>query len=217
MLSNNLKIKMNNLPIKVGITGGMGSGKSHISRIFEDLGYRVFDCDTEAKYIMTHNDEVINEIFNVVGSDSYYKNFDSYNNVVWKLNKPALSKFLFHDKINATKINTIVHPPLAVHFNEWANKIDDKIVFVESAILFESGFNKLVDMILFVYADENMRVNRCVKRDGTSKEDVLRRIRIQEQQDKLIEYSDYIIYNNNNSDLGGQVNGFFKYVSKSFL
>lgn len=211
MLLNRMRNKMNKKTIKVGITGGIGSGKSFVAQILCERGYKVFDCDYYAKWLMTHDNIIINDILLNVGNDAYLTSEDKYGDVILQLNKNRLSEFIFHDK-NST-INKIVHPRIAELFEKWVNEQVEDIVFIESAILFDSGFDKLVDFSVMVYANNSVRLTRIRKRDGMPEERVLERMNSQMNQDEVRNKSDFVIYNNGDDDLYLQISNLLRFLN----
>ena len=183
--------------IKVGITGGIGSGKSLICDIVRGEGFPVFNCDIEAKNLMIEDEIVVEDISQVVGQNAYYFKNDKDGVKVRCINKTAVANFLFQNDNNAQIINSIVHPRLEMKFNKWADGwygVAD-MIFMEAAILFESGFDRFVDEVILVCANRETRINRVVKRDKTTRELVVKRMMRQERQDDLIKRVKHIIYN----------------------
>ena len=206
--------------MKVGLTGGIGSGKSFVARLLRDKGFLVFDCDEQAKRLMVQDDIVVRLITDAVGDDAYIYDEDgglqdsgelsafagkSLPRSGRILNKKAVAAFLFKSPDNAAVINGIVHPRLASVFKDWADRSQAELVFMESAILFESGFNALVDRTVCVVADERLRIQRAADRDNARYDDVVRRVRLQDSQDKIMMRSDFVLYNNVNDNLQEQV------------
>jgi len=191
--------------IKIGITGGMGSGKSFVSNVLRQKGYIVFDCDKEAKILMTHNEQIIKSIKNIIGEDAYIKEKDEDGNDILTLNKQLIANFIFSNIQNRNKINMIVHQALSLFLKQWAFNINETIVFIESAILFESGFNTLVDITVMVYADEKLRINRCLNRNKTDVDKIKKRINTQMDQKMLANKVDYILLNNEYIDIEKQI------------
>lgn len=181
--------------MKVGITGGIGSGKSYVSNILRCMGYPVYDCDSAAKHIMTADADVRKSLIEVIGAEAYTPH--------GTVNKQAVAAFLFADEANAKKINAIVHPAVREDFLRWAEGKD--LCFMESAILFESGFDALVDKCVLVTAPIDVRVQRTMQRDGHSEQDVLRRINAQLDEDTLRQKSNFVIDNDGAKNLSVQI------------
>lgn len=157
--------------IKIGITGGIGSGKSVVSRLLEMMGIPVYVSDIEAKRI-THTNEVLRrELCTLVGPDVFQNG---------ELNRPLLASYLFGDSQHAKEVNAIIHPKVKEDFRQWTlRKGDIGIVGMESAILLEAGFKEEVDFVVMVYAPLEVRVVRAMKRDHSSKELIMKRIEAQ--------------------------------------
>lgn len=183
--------------VKVGITGGIGSGKSVVSRILEHLGYPVYISDDRAKDLMVTDPYIISSLKKTLGENAYI------NGV---LNKECIASFLFASPDNAQIINAIIHPRVRADFEKWCGKHSDKkLVGLESAILFEAKFGDAVDKTVLVYAPEDLRISRAMLRDNVSEELILRRIRAQVSDEWKREQADYIIYNDNMKALLPQV------------
>ncbi|MGE0078043.1 MAG: dephospho-CoA kinase [Bacteroidales bacterium] len=185
------------MTLRVGITGGIGSGKSTVCSIIETLGYPVYYADLEAKKISETDADVIAAISELFGQDIY---------VSGKLDRKRLALRVFNDKNLLVGLNSIIHPAVAKYFNEWANRnSQNSIVFEEAAILFESGANKLLDKSILVTAPIDVRIKRVVERDGVTKDDVKQRMANQFSEEKLMELVDFVIYNDGVSLLLPQV------------
>ncbi|MEG2151225.1 MAG: dephospho-CoA kinase [Bacteroidaceae bacterium] len=185
------------MAIKIGITGGIGSGKSVVSRLLDIMGIPVYLSDVEAKRL-TQSDEIIKqELIALLGTEIYQDGM---------LNKPLLASYLFGNTNRATQINAIVHPRVKADFGRWIlAHSQDKIVAMESAILIESGFANEVDYIVMVYAPLNLRIKRAVKRDLSTKELITRRIKQQMNDEDKIGYAQFVIKNDDYTPLIPQV------------
>lgn len=172
---------------RFGLVGGIGSGKSTIAKMFEELGVPVYYSDDEAKRLM-NDDEIINTELRTLFGDAIY-------NKSGKLDKKKLAEIIFNDKELLEKVNSIVHPIVRQDFEEWCEEQTTNYVLQESAILFETGSYKKLDGIILVHATENERVGRVMKRDRCDKESVLSRIKNQWKDEQRLEAADYIIYN----------------------
>ena len=211
----------------IGITGGIGSGKSYVVSLLKNKGFECFDCDTVAKTLMISDPIVIQQICCCVGLNAYNRpdvnnpdkdfslKFDNTSNWFegWTLNKSVVSEFLFKNKENKKAINDIVHPAVARFFLEWAKQRQGRDVFLESAILFESGFNRFVDFIILVTANENIRIKRTMLRDQLSYESVIKKIKHQANQEVISKKADYIIYNNGTENILEQIDDFIKLLN----
>lgn len=182
--------------IKVGLTGGIGSGKSLVSEIFFKLGIPVFNADNEAKIILNQNTDVINSIKSTFGN-VYIGN---------EINKKKIASIIFNDQDALKKINSIVHPKVHEYFHTWITENNDaKYIIEEAAILFESNAYKDMDITINVHADELIRINRVLKRDKTTIEAIKSRIKNQLNDEDRIKIADYTIYNNGDKPLLQQV------------
>lgn len=189
----------NNRLIKIGVTGGIGSGKSFLSSMLKERGIPVFDSDTEAKKLMLTDVFIISSLKSLLGEDVY---------TGCKLNKPLLASYIFSSADNAAKINSIVHPRVKKAFLSWADERfsgGDRVVAIESAILFESGFSDVVDKIVTVVAPIDVRVSRVMSRDSTTRDKVMERINSQMGDDEKISKSDFIIENDGRKPLNEQI------------
>jgi dephospho-CoA kinase len=173
--------------ISVGIAGGIGSGKSMVSNILEAMGYPVYNADLEARNIVDTNNEVIEQIKSLFGSAIFIEG---------KLDRAKVSKLVFNDKNLLQGLNSIVHPAVAHHFNEWKqSNANVKIVFKEAAILFESGAYKQVDKVVVVVAPQQLRIDRVCQRDGVTPEQVIQRMANQLSDEELVAKSNYVLIN----------------------
>jgi len=175
--------------MRLGVTGGIGSGKTSVCRVFNTLGIPVFSADPEARRIMESDPAVIEGINAVAGRDLYPAGM---------LDKMVLAKLIFNDPEKLKKVNSLVHPVVFRAFTEWTEVQSAPYVIMEAAILFESGGNKLVDKVLSVLAPEKERVERVMHRNMLSREQVMERMRNQISDEKRIELSDYLIFNSEN-------------------
>lgn len=181
-----------NVVLTIGITGGIGSGKSYVAKMLaERFGIPVYDCDREAKRLMAESEEIRSQLVGLVGPEVYGAS---------GLNRQHLADYLFADPEHARNVNAIVHPTVLKDFSAWAEKQTKPVVALESAILYESGFYKHVDYILFVDAPEDVRLRRAMQRDTATEAQVVARMKMQqtEQSRKL---ADFIVDNSTDSDL----------------
>lgn len=171
----------------VGITGGIGSGKTTVCEIFEHLGVPVYYADTRAKELMANDGKLKAKIIQAFGEKAY---------VDGNLDRQYLAKIVFDSKQKLSVLNGLVHPAVADDFDEWleAHK-SAPYVLKEAAILFESGAYQNVDVSVLVIAPEELRIKRVMQRDGTSREQVLQRIKNQWNQERKEKLADYIITN----------------------
>lgn len=182
----------------IGITGGMGTGKSTVCEIFNSLGILIYNADSRAKFLMENNASLIQEIKFNFGEKVY----DDKN----KLNKKLMSELVFDNESKLLLLNSLVHPVVFADFKEWLIKHElHSYVIKEAAIMFESGSNKENDFNIVVSSPLELRINRIMKRDSITKEQILSRINHQIPQEELIELCDFEINNSENSFLIPQV------------
>ena len=175
--------------IKVGLTGGIGSGKSHISKIFCRLGVPIYDSDSATKELYQTNQQLKNELICAFGEQTYDAN--------GVLNRKYLGELVFSDKNNLELINEIVHPEVKLDFEKWLMKNSEAhYIIKEAAILIESKAYLQLDKIIVVSAPINLRINRVMKRDNTTKSEVNKRIKNQLPEKELLSYADYVVINN---------------------
>jgi dephospho-CoA kinase len=170
----------------IGLTGGIGSGKTMVAEYFKSLGIPVFIADEEAKKLMI-SDDIINALSNEFGKEILENGF---------LNREKLAQLVFNNPKKLQKLNSIVHPEVKKHFDNWVEK--HKIypfIVKEAAILFESGSYKYCDTIITVTAPLETRLQRVMKRDKTDIESVLKRIENQWTDEQRIAKSNYVIHN----------------------
>lgn len=170
----------------IGLTGGIGSGKSSIMQLFENKGVEVYYADREAKRIMQQHNKVITQIIRYFGEESYIDGV---------LNTKHIAAQVFVNPNKLQHLNSIVHPEVQHHFKQFLNKSKAPFVVYENAILFENGFDKNCDYILTVTAPLALRIQRVMKRDGVSEEQVKQRVQNQWSDEDKITKSDFVIEN----------------------
>jgi dephospho-CoA kinase len=175
--------------LKIGISGGIGSGKTVVCRIFKLLGIPVFNADQVAKDLWDNNSLVKEKLIQLFGPDIYIEN--------QRVDRKKLASLIFNDDLLLQKINEIIHPVIDEEFLSWVENQNSPYVLAEAAILFESGFYKLMDYNILVAADEELRIKRVMKRDSVSREKVLLRINKQWDDTKKSRLADLVIFNNN--------------------
>lgn len=171
----------------VGLTGGIGSGKTTIAKWFSEQGIPVYNSDNEAKRLMNESSEIREELIQLFGEDAYLNN---------ELNRKFISSKVFENKDLLEQLNQIVHPAVFKDFKTWIQNQNAPFIVKEAAILFESGSYHDCDYIVSVIADEEIRIQRVMERDGISNEQVLSRIKNQWTDELRIVNSDFIIRNN---------------------
>jgi dephospho-CoA kinase len=177
---------------KVGITGGIGSGKSTVSRILAECGVAVYTSDDRAKELMASSPELCTKIISSFGEEAY---------VDGALNREYLAKSIFTNPEALATLNSIVHPAVMDDFDRWAEQQEGNYVVLESAILFEAKLDRRVDVVVSVLAPEELRIERAMQRDGASREAIVRRIANQISDDERTERSKYAIVNISLDDL----------------
>lgn len=176
--------------IKVGITGGIGSGKSTVCKVFKVMGIPVFEADTVAKQLMTTDPEIRRQLIQVFGAVVYLPD--------QSIDRKYLAGLVFNSPSLLSKLNSIVHPAVLKEFDEWCLTKQTTYILHEAAILFESGFYKLMDQIIAVVANEDERIQRVMKRDGATIELVRQRMKNQLSDAERIKLADFVISNNDN-------------------
>jgi dephospho-CoA kinase len=177
---------MNN-PYLVGITGGIGAGKSIVSNIFAVLGAPVYDADSRAKWLMENDQDLVLKIKQRFGDESYENN---------KLNRIYLAAQVFTNQEQLQILNNLVHPAVATDFRDWSHVQNTNYVIKEAALLIESGSYKDLNTLIVVTAPENLRLSRIIARDSHRTEKDVRNIMNQQLSDaERVELADYIIAN----------------------
>ena len=174
--------------VKVGLTGGIGSGKTTVSNFLLDYGIPVYNSDSKGKTLMNTNLELKKNIVSIFGERVYDNGI---------LNTNLLSSIVFNDSSKIEQLNNLVHPKVAQDFNQWVGKNNNKPILVkEAAILIESGAYLNMDKIILVVSEKSTRINRVSKRDNSDLESIEKRINLQLTDNEKIKYADYIIENN---------------------
>jgi len=176
----------NKKTIIIGITGGIGSGKTTAAKYFEKLGFPIYNSDVRAKNIQNNHPEVIQEIKNIFGDEAYTAD---------GMNRTYIASQTFNNKEKLMQLNAVVHPAVFEDFKTWINQQDAKFVMKEAAILIESGSYKDCDIIISVVADKEIRIQRTIERDQLTREEILKRIENQLSDEERKDYSDFIIDN----------------------
>lgn len=192
--------------LKVGLTGGIGSGKTTVSEVFHSLGIPVYNSDKRAKYLMENDPSLRVAIIQYFGEESYRSE---------GLNRLYLSEQVFSDKSKLQKLNSIVHPVVGNDFAVWCKNQSAPFVLKEAAILIESGAYKGLDKIIVVTASENVRMERVMERDGVKASEVRDRINNQMTDSERLQYADFIIDNDGIQMLISQVKEVFNKLNDS--
>lgn len=192
---------------KIGLTGGIGSGKSFIANIFEKLDVAVYYSDTEAKRLMNEHDGIRKALISLFGYEVYTEENT--------LNRNYLANKIFANKKLIASVNAIVHPVVRTDFNEWAEKQHGQYVLQESAILFEIGAYKLLNATILVVAPDELRIKRATQRDSVPPEEIMKRMNNQANQQELVKKADFIIYNNEKDMLLPQIIAIHQEIMKN--
>jgi dephospho-CoA kinase len=182
--------------IKIGLTGGIGSGKSTVASLFEVLGVPVYVADTESRRLSNTSPSIRDGLIRLFGPAIYTPE---------GVDRKRLASLIFSDSECLSRVNAIIHPEVHRDFRDWAARQRHDLCAIESAILFETAFYAEVDVTVTVYAPLEMRIERVQKRDGASREDILRRIGNQLPDEVKMERSDYVICNDDREPLIPQV------------
>lgn len=173
--------------IKIAVTGGIGSGKSYISHLLENMHIPVYNADNEAKRLTVSDAGIRGELIALLGEEVYKDGL---------LNKPLLASYLFSDPAHVLQINSIIHPRVRKDFTVWVERQEKcEIVGMESAILYEAGFQDTVDAVIMVYAPVELRIQRAMYRDGASEEQVRARIAAQMDDEEKRRRADFTVVN----------------------
>ncbi len=189
----------------IGLTGGIGSGKSTIARMFEELGVPVYYADQEAKKLM-HSSIIKNKLISLFGKESYKND---------ELNTAYIANIVFEDKNKLNELNKTVHPEVKKHFRNWIKKQKTAYVIQENAIIFESKNQNDFDFIIAVTAPMELKIERVINRDHTSKESVVARMDNQLDDAFKIKNSNYVIHNTDLKQSKNQVLKLHEVLSKN--
>ena len=185
--------------IKVGITGGIGSGKTYICKLLELMNFSVFYSDIEAKKIQENDADTRAKLISLFGEETYTDK---------GLNRKHLAEIIFSTPSAKKQLEEIIHPKVASAFTSWCAEkanTEERIVFIESAILYESGFDKMVDKVIMVYADEETRIERSMLRDGADRAAIEKRIKNQSSDKEKLSKADFVLHNNPDDQVNRQL------------
>lgn len=172
--------------LRVGLTGGIGSGKTTVAHVFELLGIPVFYADTVAKNIMNEDEDLKTQIIAYFGESSYING---------TLNRPFISSAVFQNEEKLNFLNSLIHPATLRAAGKWMEKQTGPYILKEAALIFESGSQEGLDYVIGVYAPQSLRLQRTMQRDHTTREAVLQRMRNQINEKMKMKLCDFIIYN----------------------
>ena len=182
----------------LGLTGGIGSGKSYVSRLLQERNISVYDTDFHAKELINTHPSIRKALIGLLGKDVYLSD--------GVLDKKKLVGYLFACKENADRINSIVHPCVKEDLVNWfAAHVDKRFVAVESAILYESGLDVMVDKVILVYAPLELRIRRAMSRDHATEEQIRARVAAQQSDEEKRLLADFVLYNDGVMDLDVQI------------
>lgn len=182
--------------LRIGLTGGIGSGKSTVAKVFETLGIPVYYADTEAKRLMNESEEIRSRLIKEFGDETYKDG---------KLNRPYLAGIVFKNSDKLDLLNSIIHPVTLKDSDEWMKKQTTPYAIKEAALLYESGAVAHLDKVIGVYAPEALRYKRVMERDKISAEDITARMKHQMQDEIKLRLCDYIINNDEQNSVIEQV------------
>ena len=183
--------------LKVGITGGIGSGKTTVCKIFEVLGIPIYYADDKAKHLMVADETLVAQIKEEFGEESYSNG---------QLNREYLAEKVFNDKFALSKLNALVHPAVFKDVQKWMRNFESQpYVLEEAALLFETGSYKMLDRVISVYAPIEERITRLKARDNATYEQVIARMKFQYSDEEKRDKADYVIYNDGSHKLIPQV------------
>jgi dephospho-CoA kinase len=180
----------------VGLTGGIGSGKSTVAKMFASKGIPIYTADDEAKKLMNTSKAIQRQLINLLGEACYNDG---------EINKVYISSKIFNDQTLLQKINAIVHPKVATHFKGWLKKQNAPYIIKEAAIIFENDLQAQYDVIILVVADKATRIQRIMKREKTTIQKIESIIKNQMSDEEKIKLSNYVIYNQDLGETAKQV------------
>ncbi|MBK8850662.1 MAG: dephospho-CoA kinase [Saprospiraceae bacterium] len=193
--------------IKLGITGGIGSGKSTVCSIFEMLGVPVYYADDRAKQIMTANKEVKKAIIDIFGKQAYFLN--------GRINRKYIAEIIFQQPEKRKLLNAIVHPAVLEDGRKWNASQKAAVTLKEAALLIQSGSYKEMDYVILVTCPPDVRIPRVMRRNKMSKQEVLNRIQSQMSDDEMRQFADFVIQNDGQVSLIHQVLNIYKAIIKT--
>ncbi len=193
------------MSIIIGLTGGIGSGKSTVAKIFAQLGIPVLDADATAKAIMNEDRSVKTKLIELFGEDAYKEN---------QLNRPYIAQLVFEDAFKLQQLNAIIHPITIQYAKEWASKQSAPYVIKEAALFFESGSSEGVEKIIGVTAPKHIRIQRVMQRDQITREDVIKRMEHQLEDSLKMKLCDWVIQNDDMHLLIPQILAIHQEISK---
>lgn len=185
--------------LNIGITGGIGSGKSTVCKIFESIGVPVYYADNRSKFLLANNPEVIQKVKGLLGEDVYVNEIP---------NRKKIAAIVFNDSEKLNALNAIMHPAVAedsIHWQKERQKEGHSYVLREAALVYETGMDKKLDKVIVVDAPKNMRIQRVIDRDNITEDEVLARMSKQMPQEEKNKRADFLIVNDGKTELIPQV------------
>ncbi len=186
----------------IGLTGGIGSGKTYVASLFNQKGIPVYNSDNEAKKIMT--DSAVIEQLKINFGEAIIQ-----NNTI---DRKKLAALVFNNPTQLQQLNSIIHPLVKIHFENWVKQQNTAFVLKESAILFESGANQNCDIVITVEAPIAVRIERVIKRDNSTLAQVQDRIKNQLTENERVKKSNFVVHNTNKTETEEQVDAIFKHI-----
>lgn len=193
------------MSIIIGLTGGIGSGKSTVAKIFAQLGIPVLDADATAKAIMNEDRSVKTKLIELFGEDAYKEN---------QLNRPYIAQLVFEDAFKLQQLNAIIHPITIQYTKDWSSKQSAPYVIKEAALFFESGSSEGLEKIIGVTAPKHIRIQRVMQRDQMTREDVIKRMEHQLEDSLKMKLCDWVIQNDDMHLLIPQILAIHQEISK---
>ena len=192
--------------LKIGLTGGIGSGKSTVASIFEVLGIPVYYADDEAKKLMNEDPHLKTAVKQLLGEKSYLDG---------KLDRSYIASFIFSDPEKLSALNKIIHPAAIANASAWMQQIKKPYAIKEAALIFESESNKYLDYVIGVFTPEEKRIESVMKRDGISRSQVLERMNKQMNEEEKLKRCDFVLINDEKKLLIPQVNALHEYFLRT--
>ena len=190
----------------IGITGGIGSGKSFVCKILEEMGFSVYYSDDRAKKLMNSDIRIQKKLKLLIGDEAYTED---------GINRELISSKMFSDKTLRQKINQLIHPIVRADFEQWKKGFtDDEFIFNEAAILFETGAYVNFDSVILVYAPLEIKLERIKKRDGVSEEEVLKKMKAQWTDEEKMKHTPYHILNDGKNPIEDRISILLKQLNK---
>lgn len=196
------------LKLKVGISGGIGSGKSYICNLLEQKGFHVYNADARAKILMNSSSKIRKALVNAFGDEVFLNN---------ELNRPFLAGIIFNSEEKREQVNAIVHPVVYEDFALWAEQQQSAVVFQENAVMFDTGSYVKFDRTILVVADQETRIKRTMLRDVASREEVLSRMNSQGNQENHKELADFVIDNSEGKNVEQQLEKILSEIEQNSL